>query len=132
VRTYAARFESQGPSVAVARHAVVDFARACGFVGDTLCDIECAVGEALANAVEHGHCDGATIEVSCAFRDARLTVEIKDPGPGFDRKRGFGMPAVRGPFWRGYGIHIIKTLMDDVTYLERGTRVRLVKRLQTG
>ena len=129
MKPYAAMFDSRRSSVAPARRAIVDFARACGFTDGTVSDIECAVGEALANAVEHGHREGASIKVRCAFRDGRLIVEIKDPGPGFDRKRGFGIPSARGPLWRGYGIHIIKSLMDDVSYLDRGTRVRLVKRL---
>jgi len=132
VKAYAASFDSQRSSVALARRAVVEFARACGFPDGLTRDIECAVGEALANAVEHGHSEGGSIDVRCSFRDRRLTVEIKDRGPGFERKRGFGTPEACGPLWRGYGIHIIKTLMDDVIYLDRGTRVRLTKRLQCG
>jgi anti-sigma regulatory factor (Ser/Thr protein kinase) len=106
----------------------VDFARAAGFSGDDLCDIEFAVGEALANAVEHGHSVGATIEVRCALRGNALVVEVKDEGSGFTRRRSHGPPSPRGSYERGYGIYIIKSLMDDVTYSEQGTRVKLVKR----
>jgi serine/threonine-protein kinase RsbW len=125
---FAARFASDRSAVASARRAVVDFARAAGFSGEELWDIESAVGEALANAVEHGHSVGATVEVRCAMRGNALVIEVKDEGTGFARRRNHGLLKASGSYERGYGIYIIKSLMDDVSYSEQGTRVKLVKR----
>jgi len=112
--------------VARARRAICAFARECGFDGGQVDDIESAVGEALANAVEHGHRPGGSFSVGCTFDGARLVIDVKDGGPGFDFPRPFptAPPELR---LRGFGSLIMQALMDEVWYSERGTRVRLIK-----
>ncbi len=98
------------------------------FSADALSDIESAVGEALANCAEHGYVNGTHIDVRCSFDGEALTIEIKDAGQGFDRwdATDFVKPLSSAP--RGYGTYIMRRLMDEIEYSERGTRVRLVKR----
>ena len=111
-----------------AREAVVDYARRCGFSSQLTIDIALGVGEALANAVEHGNKDLGYVGLFCRFEDGELTIEVRDEGHGFDYtatvKRRREPTSVRG-----YGITIMHALMDEVAYVDRGTTVRLRKRL---
>jgi anti-sigma regulatory factor (Ser/Thr protein kinase) len=127
VAEYHARFPSAHASVGKARRAVVAFAR-YWFSGDDLSDIESAVGEALANCAEHGYVNGTNIDVRCRCDGRELTIEIADAGKGFERWNAceFVKPLSSAP--RGYGTFIMRRLMDEIEYTERGTRVRLLKR----
>jgi anti-sigma regulatory factor (Ser/Thr protein kinase) len=117
---FRAQYRSTYASVRVARRALVSFVRAHGLSGQAVEDFEIAIGEALANAAEHGH---ARVEASGA-----LTVEVKDDGPGFAgwNDVSFVKPASSAP--RGLGIVIMRKLMDRVEYTDGGTCVRLFKR----
>jgi anti-sigma regulatory factor (Ser/Thr protein kinase) len=122
------RYRGTPRAVREARNAIVDFARVCGFSSQLTVDIALAAGEALANAVEHGNKDVGYIGLFCRFDDGELTIEVRDEGHGFDYtatvKRRREPTSVRG-----YGITIMHALMDDVAYVDRGTTVRLRKRL---
>ncbi len=115
-------------SVSEARRAVTAFARECGFRGQELDDIELAVGEALANAFEHGHREAGSFEVAVRRDAYALTVEVKDDGQGFASSAGSGAARPPAEALRGFGTFIMREVMDEVEYLERGTRVRLRKR----
>jgi anti-sigma regulatory factor (Ser/Thr protein kinase) len=127
VAEYHAQFPSAFESVGKARRAVAAFARQW-FSADDLSDIESAVGEALANCAEHGYVNGTSIDVRCRFDGRELSIEIKDAGKGFDRwdASDYVKPLSTAP--RGYGTYIMRRLMDQIEYSERGTRVRLVKK----
>lgn len=119
-------------SVRPARHALSAFAASCGFRGTILSDVESAAGEALANAAEHGDREStATIDVAATFDGTRLVIEIEDHGAGFDcnaaLERAERQPPGSGT--RGYGIYLMRTLMDEVAYSDCGSRIQLVKRL---
>ncbi len=122
-----AQFPSAYTSVAKARRAVLAFAREW-FVGDDLTDIESAVGEALANCAEHGSGNGTTIDVRCRYGDGTLSIEIQDGGNGFEHWTARDCPRPHSDAPRGYGTYIMRRLMDEIEYSERGTRIRLVKR----
>jgi anti-sigma regulatory factor (Ser/Thr protein kinase) len=111
------------PSAArLARKALVAFARAW-LKGADSTDFESAVGEALANAIEHGKCSIVTVE--CWYDRQKLVAEIRQNGFGFEP------PTAHAPQQgssRGYGLFIMRTVMDHVEFLENGTRVRLIKR----
>lgn len=128
MRTFKARYRSERASVAIARRAVSDFARHCGFDRPALSDIESALGEALANAVEHGHRDHGWFRVNCEFDAEVLVMEVKDLGGGFDFEQPIA--AERAELQpRGFGRTIMRACMDDVHYSDGGTRVRLIKRV---
>ena len=126
---YRASFPSSYSSVAVARHALVHFARWAGLSGDGLEDFETAIGEALANAAEHGYRQGSEFSVRAEVRDDELSVEIADGGPGFNGWNALETVKPRSQSPRGFGIFIMRKLMDRVEYAERGTRVSLTKKL---
>ncbi len=104
------------------------FAQSAGFDEAESQDLELAVGEALANAVEHGHTAGGSIEVSASCRNEVLTVEVKDNGRGFDAWQNPGTTPSAPTSPRGFGIHIMRATVDHVQFLDGGTRVVLTKR----
>lgn len=127
--SYCKTYPQSSRTVGRARRDVVEFARNCGFCGQTLDDIEVAVGEGLANAVEHGNRDEGVFEVTVYRSVDALVIEIKDNGRGFDHGSvcSHGGPPVEA--LRGFGTFIMREVMDDVNYSDLGTRLRLVKRL---
>ncbi len=129
IERYVARFANTHRSVAVARAAVIVYAERCGFTGQDLADLESAVGEALANAAEHGFRDGTFVDVNAYIDGDGLIVDVRDDGPGFAHKTSSTPrePVTGSP--RGFGMHIMRMLVDAVEYGDRGRHVRLIKRL---
>jgi serine/threonine-protein kinase RsbW len=127
MREYRARYEAAAASAVAARQAIVTFATACGFATKELHDIEVAAGEAISNAIEHGNRAEGPVDLSCAFDGSTLVLEITDRGPGFANivEPVPGAP----PAFRGWGLFLMKSLMDRVTCSPNGGTVRLEKEL---
>ncbi len=101
--------------------------RSAGLSGQLLEDLESAIGEALANSIEHGCGFKGRLHVRCLVDDDAVVVEIEDSGSGFDDQRRY---TVESDECRGRGIHIMNCLMDGVNYHNGGTLVRLIKKLR--
>ena len=104
------------------RHAVAAFLAASGRVDeDTTGDILTAVGEALANVVEHAYEGQDENEIELLARlenNDTLAVDVFDRGTFIDR-------APRPN--RGFGMKIVKAIAQDVTVnTGNGTHVRMV------
>jgi anti-sigma regulatory factor (Ser/Thr protein kinase) len=104
------------------RHALVTFMAAAGIGVDTSDDIQTAVGEALANAVEHayfGHEPGAVeLHASLSEDRAKLSVDVYDGGTFIEREPVAG---------RGYGLRIARAIVDSLSIDTRnGTHVHMV------
>ncbi|HEY0798311.1 MAG TPA: ATP-binding protein [Candidatus Baltobacteraceae bacterium] len=125
---FRARYSSCPDSVPKARRSVAEFARGCGFTGRDLSDIESAVGEALANASEHGGTSSRGFRVKASFTAGELIVEVRNSGFGFATAEIFGLKRPPPNAIRGFGIYIMRQLMDDVRYSDSGRRIRLSKR----
>jgi len=127
-REFRAAYTSDIKNVALARQSIAAFAVECGFPEEDVSDIRLAAGEALSNAVEHGSpALDRTIVVECRFHDGELEIEIQDNGKGFVEPtvRSYVEPDDRG---RGFGIFLMRRLMDEVAFERNGTKVRLVRR----
>lgn len=127
-RHYRAAYTSDIRNVALARQAIAGFASESGFSEDAVSDIRLAAGEALSNAVEHGsETPDRRIIVECALRNDELTIQIHDSGSAFvePSDRSSVEPDDRG---RGFGIFLMRRLMDEVSFARNGTVVRLVRR----
>ena len=127
-RHYRAAFTGNIRNVALARQGVAGFAAGCGFSDEEVADIRLAAGEALSNAAEHGIGPPARrIVVECRFDEGELSVEIRDSGRGFPAPsdRSYVEPDDRG---RGFGIFLMRRLMDEVSFARNGTVVRLIRR----
>ncbi|HTX03924.1 MAG TPA: ATP-binding protein [Candidatus Acidoferrales bacterium] len=107
-----------------ARKAVVTYLTSIGVSDVDLPDLEQAVGEAIANAVEHGFREGSYFEIRASIEDGNLRIEVEDDGPGFE-PRNMSPPRTT----RGFGITVMRMLIGRVTFLKRGRLVRLERRL---
>ncbi len=95
-------------------------------------EIETALREALANAVRHGCGNDAEKEVeACVACDETrgMLIVVRDPGPGFDPAT-IPSPIVGQNVFRahGRGIYLINELMDEVSFENGGTEIRMLKR----
>jgi serine/threonine-protein kinase RsbW len=99
---------------------------------ELLINLEIAVREMLANAVEHGckkkkkatnSCQQATIKVELYFKQAGIYIIVTDPGSGFNwRERDLvTMPILTG---KGRGLKIINKLADQITFNHQGNQIR--------
>jgi anti-sigma regulatory factor (Ser/Thr protein kinase) len=123
---YHAVFTGDPKNVPLARNAIASFAYLCGFSQDEVADIRLAAGEALSNAVEHGRAHRSNgFSVRCSFKDNAITIEIRDNGSGFaiEERRELTPEASD----RGFGIFLMRRLMDNVLFERNGTAVRLVR-----
>jgi serine/threonine-protein kinase RsbW len=116
--------------VRVARMAACTLASVLDFTYDTVKDIELAVGEACANAVEHaGGVECETILVRFRFDHRHLAVEVIDRGPGFDITEIEAEDSGKAKSG-GLGLVVIQSVMDQVEIrcdAQSGTCVRMVK-----
>jgi serine/threonine-protein kinase RsbW len=116
--------------VRFARNAARNLALQVDFTLADAKDIELAVGEACANAVEHVEnptCD--EIVVRFIIERERLGVEIVDRGQGFDMSRVDGSHAESGEVG-GLGFTVMRAVMDELDVecsAETGTCVRMAK-----
>jgi len=103
------------------RQALRAFLDAFNIAPEFVEDVLLAVGEVVANAVEHGY-DGPrfnTIEMRVrAGPNGTLSVDVYDSGTFIERER---LPN------RGFGLSIVRASARDVTFeTGRGTRVQMI------
>jgi|SRR5215472_3565802 len=99
-------------------------------------EIELALREALANAIEHGSGHDPTKEVQCcvACDKARgMLIVVRDPGPGFDPAK-IPSPILGKQIFStgGRGIYLINQLMDEVRFERGGTEIHMRTRPPSG
>ena len=118
------KFELHVPSVLGCEKVAMDFAasvaEAMNFPADRVEDLKTAVAEACTNAIEHGNkMDSSTkVGVTLTVMDGRLQVDVQDEGrgvgavqtPDIDKKMAGDGDR------RGWGIFLINSLMDEVTF----------------
>jgi serine/threonine-protein kinase RsbW len=94
-------------------------------------DIEVALREALANAIVHGNSQNSRKCVYVACRcttDGEVSITVEDEGQGFDADLIADPTAPENRlFSRGRGIYLMKTLMDEVCFEQRGSVLFLRK-----
>jgi anti-sigma regulatory factor (Ser/Thr protein kinase) len=113
--------DSAASGVVVIRHALSAFLDAVSIDEETRDDILIAVGEAVANAVEHAY-EGkgvGAIQVHARVDDVRtLAVEVIDRGEFIARDRREG---------RGFGMRIVRSVARAVAIeTDGGTRVHML------
>jgi len=130
------KFELHLPSAPGVEKVAMDFAAAVAktmnFPADRVEDLKSAVAEACLNAIEHGNRMDANMKVgiSLTVDKGRLQVAVQDEGtgigqvptPNIDKQiEGKSDP-------RGWGIFLIKNLMDEVTFesTPKGNVVKMI------
>jgi serine/threonine-protein kinase RsbW len=118
------KFELHVPSVLGCEKVAMDFAasvaKAMAFPPDRVEDLKTAVAEACMNAIEHGNkMDASTkVGVTLTVVDGRLQVDVEDEGRGIGTVQ---TPDIETKMAgegdrRGWGIFLINSLMDEVTF----------------
>ncbi len=125
------RLDSRVPEIARARHWASEHARAAGFSDAEVHSLGLALSEACANVIRHAYHGEPDhpIELHLAVDGSRLELSIRDQGTKFD-PQAYQPPNLDEPHEGGYGVFIIRSLMDEVEYDTsggEGTTLRLVK-----
>lgn len=116
--------------------AFAEFAESARVPADVRRGLQVVLDELLANVVSYGlagRADGeATVEVACVAE--RVEVTVSDNGPAFDplaRAAPDTTLSVEARPIGGLGIHLVRQMVDEVTYQRRGDRnvVQFSKRL---
>lgn len=110
-QTLKLRFPSDPQYCATVRRDVMQFAQRYDVNAADLHDFVFAIGEALANAIEHSGAD-AEIEILCRIDGEKIIATVVDGGPGFHVKTPFH-PQLPGPLVkRGRGLPIMRRCTD--------------------
>jgi serine/threonine-protein kinase RsbW len=104
--------------------------RNCGCVSAGVSDVEIALREAMANAIIHGNHEDRRkhVHVACRCEPGEVSIAVKDEGRGFDINN---VPDPTAPenigSVHGRGIHVMRALMDEVRFEERGAVIHMRK-----
>ncbi len=118
---YKMRFPSLTDNLEVVRDFVYRLAKKAGFNTEVADQISLAVDEACTNVIKHAHEFNSRkmIDLSVVYSSKQFEIVITDKGKGFDPKslqkpdlQKYIQEAKMG----GLGIHLMKTLMDEVNY----------------
>jgi anti-sigma regulatory factor (Ser/Thr protein kinase) len=95
---------------------------------DDMDDLLQSVGEAVANAIQHGR---GLIRVHVELTDHQATVRVRDSGNGFDPELLKADDLCSGPGAEsGRGLHIMRQMSDSVSaYSGAGCTVSITKSL---
>ncbi len=111
---------ASGDSARALRHALVSFLRAVEVEPERIDDIVTAVGETLANAIEHAYAqsDRGVVELVAKLEGHdRVEVAVTDHGTFVQRAERPG---------RGFGLRIVREIACEVSIdTARGTTVRM-------
>ncbi|HKD83250.1 MAG TPA: ATP-binding protein [Terriglobales bacterium] len=132
-RTLAREFVFPGTLGAMnaARDCIMDFIHEQKIAEQDETDILIALQEALANAVLHGARNHPEKLIRCSveFNPSAITITVKDPGEGFDTSASTTTDVAINLTEHGRGMHLMRSLVDEVTYADHGSEVRLKKLL---
>jgi serine/threonine-protein kinase RsbW len=124
--------DSDIDTIADVRHWAAQHAKATRFDKDAVFAIELAVGEAVTNIIRHAYDNqpGHEIHLSLTIDEAKFCLRILDFGRKFD-PASQPPPNLDTPREGGYGIYLMKQVMDEVIYdtttLPQGTQLDLIK-----
>jgi serine/threonine-protein kinase RsbW len=104
--------------------------RNCACVPEGVSDVEIALREAMANAIIHGNREDRRkhVHVTCRCEPGEVSIAVRDEGEGFDINK---VPDPTAPenigSVHGRGIRVIRALMDEVRFEERGAVIHMRK-----
>jgi anti-sigma regulatory factor (Ser/Thr protein kinase) len=118
--------------------ALGEFAAANALPRDTANDLALALEEVVTNVIVHGYerRDAHTVRVRLLARPGEVNAEVEDDAPAYD-PLARPTPELHRPVEDrpigGLGIHLVRSLMDTVSYCRDGkcNRLTLTKRWPT-
>jgi serine/threonine-protein kinase RsbW len=92
-------------------------------------EIELALNEALANAIEHGSGNDPSKRIQCCIACDHMRgmlIVVRDPGPGFD-PASIPNPVMGQNIFStgGRGIYLINQMVDEVRFEKGGTEIHM-------
>jgi serine/threonine-protein kinase RsbW len=118
----------------IAAHAVEEIARKHSFQPKAITQIKTALVEACINAAEHSHSPDRKIYQKFAVEDDKIIITISNRGIRIPSEKVAEMTMQIEPDEgrRGWGLKLMRTLMDDVKFeqVDDGTRISMVKYLK--
>jgi len=124
------KIRSESVNLSLVREKIKNICERCELDERQIFDLQVAVGEATANAIEHGSPFGSNnfVEVKVSCIERALTITVRDQGKF---KRRMPDPGIEQTNFRGRGIPLMLALMDRVTIDEAkdGTCVVLMKKI---
>jgi stage II sporulation protein AB (anti-sigma F factor) len=130
------RLRAESANEAVARACISAFVADADPTVEELCDIRCAVSEAVTNAIVHGYKDShGRIYIDAAlFSDNTLKIKIRDKGCGIEdvKKAMEPLYTTAGDDRSGLGFCVMESFTDKVSVrstLGKGTTVTLTKKI---
>jgi anti-sigma regulatory factor (Ser/Thr protein kinase) len=107
-----------------------------GLAANVVNALNVVLDEAVSNAINHGYDAGVRGKIAVRLRRGadRVEVEVEDDGRPFDPLQApppdLTLPLERRPIG-GLGIHLIRNLMDEVSYARHDGRnvLKMAKRL---
>lgn len=122
---FSLEFTADASNLADSRNALRGWLNRAGVEPDQIQDVLIATGEAVANAIEHGHRDQVgTVSLRATAIVDRLQVTVTDTG-------AWKTPTEVADFSRGRGISLMRVLMEDcsIQSSEAGTTVSMHARI---
>jgi serine/threonine-protein kinase RsbW len=106
-----------------------------GMSADRIDEVRMAVVEACINALEHSHASDLEVYVTFQVLPEKLRIMVRDNGVGFspdDQEEPTMAGKLISPRKRGWGMKIIRGLMDEVEFRSgpEGTTVVMSKMLR--
>ena len=118
----------------IAAHAVEEIARKHSFQPKAITQIKTALVEACINAAEHSHSPDRKIYQKFAVEDDKIVITISNRGIKIPSEKVAKMTMQIDPDEgrRGWGLKLMRTLMDDVKFeqVDDGTRISMIKFLK--
>jgi serine/threonine-protein kinase RsbW len=115
----------------IAARTVEQIARRVNFRADAINQIKTALVEACINAAEHSLSPDRKIYQRFQVEDDRLVITVASRGvlPAQSGKNGGASEQGNGNGRRGWGLKLIKTLMDEVEFerVDDGTQLKMTK-----
>lgn len=130
------RIPSKSEYVSVVRLTASCIANRLGFSYEDIEDIKMAIGEACVNCIQHAYpkrSDKDEIVVKFILTISYLEMVVRDFGKGISQetvKKYLNIEGKKKKGEPGFGIFLMKNLMDEVNYSKRwtkGTEVRMKK-----
>ncbi len=115
----------------IAAFAVEEIAKKYEFDAKSINQIKTALVEASINANEHSKSNERKIYHRFVMEDNQLKISVSNRGLRFDGKKASTSELGKGR--RGWGINLIKKLMDEVEYeiVDDGSRITMIKYLNS-
>ena len=117
-------------------HFITDFARTSGLDDQRVWELELVADEIFTNIVKYAYPQQqGNIEVNCRLNQNRILLEIYDHGIPFNPLSYPNpeiVPDIRKIRTEGYGIFLVRRLMDHMAYKREGSKNCLVLEKNVG